>query len=205
MRTRYILSLLLCLIIKSGAFAQENEAPLPRKELFVTIFNNANAMPFSGKAGIIHTPIHPGISAGMNLPINKKVNSLLFQNLRLGLFHHRFSQTGIQLYTETGYRKTFKSGLTLEPRIGLGYLHSIPHTDIFELNDDGEYEKKTNLGRPQLMISAALSPGYDLSEINLPARIFLDYQVWFQTPFVNQYIPVLPNISLHLGVAWRLK
>lgn len=181
-------------IVKS----QEKPSPVA----FVSIFNNATAMPFSGKLGIIHSPVHPGLSVGYSAHLNNSNNNQLFQNFRLGYFFHRFAQHGIQLYTETGFRKQLSFGLGLEARVGAGYLHSIPHTQIFTLDEDGEYQKKSNFGRPQAMVSIAFGPSYDLKNAGIPGRIFLDYQVWFQYPFVNQYIPLLPNISFHLGYAF---
>lgn len=87
----------------------KSPAEKPARQLFVTFFNNATATPFSGKAGIIHLPVHPGVSAGLSFPVSSNKKSLFSQNFRLGVYHQRFTQTGIQLYTETGYRRDRKS------------------------------------------------------------------------------------------------
>jgi hypothetical protein len=71
--------------------------------------------------------------------------------------------------------------------------------------EDGRYVKKANFGRPQLMATASLTAGYDIkAKGKLPLRLFLQYQFWLQTPFVNKYVPLLPNTALHIGAIYQL-
>jgi hypothetical protein len=55
------------------------------------------------------------------------------------------------------------------------------------------------------MLSAAIAAGYDFQvKGKMPLRLFLQYQFWMQTPFVNKYVPLLPNAALHIGGIYQL-
>ena len=43
--------------------------------------------------------------------------------------------------------------------------------------------------------------GYEFRKEN-PIDVFLNYQFLMQMPFVNEYVPILPNSALHVGVAF---
>jgi hypothetical protein len=189
----------LLLILPLRGFPQEKTIPIS-----FTIFNNGSTLPGSGYLGIFSKTIHPGFSLGTYFLYHKGNKHEFFQTVKLGYFYHRFSQQAIQLYSEAGYRYLTKSGLYGEGLLGLGYLHSIPDVQIFKL-EDGKYVKKHNFGRPQLMISTGIAVGYDFSKhSSLPLRLYLLYQFWMQTPFVNKYVPLLPNTALHLGISYQL-
>ncbi|MGZ5304719.1 MAG: hypothetical protein ACXWDO_11440, partial [Bacteroidia bacterium] len=66
-------------------------------------------------------------------------------------------------------------------------------------NSDGVYVRKPNYGKPEAMGSIAVGAGY---KINDGVRIFTNYQFWLQAPFIKQYVPVLPNTALHLGISY---
>ena len=175
-----------------------------RLPLNLTLFNNATKLPGSGYIGLLNLPLHPGISIGTELQLNKNPKRQIFQTATLAYFYHRYMQHGIQLYTETGYRYCFKIRLTLEARLGLGYLHSIPATGVYKLYDDGNYEKASSFGRPQFILpSFSFSIAHRLRGTNVSA--FFTYQVWMQMPFVKQYVPLLPNTSVHIGARVPLK
>lgn len=147
------------------------------------------------------TPIHPGLQAGTEFRYNRSEKNQWFQTAKLGVYYHKYSQTGIQLYSEIGYRRALWKGLGAELRLGAGYLHAISDLQAFELVN-GQYERKRSFGRPQVMGSAAFGIGYRLSSAPDAPRIFLDYQFFLQMPFVKSYVPLLPNTALHAGVAF---
>ncbi len=182
--------------------------------LIVSAFSNASALPTS--PGQIFEKIHPGIMVGTAFRYNKNQTHQLSQTVKLGFFHHRFVQSAVQLYSEFAYRYELKNGLGFDAMAGAGYVHSIPHTEILVLNNDGVYEKKTNLGKPEFMGSTAIGLGYTFKKNQFlrkkthpiylahPIRIFANYQFWLQAPFIKQYVPVLPNTALHIGLAYQL-
>jgi len=185
--------------MQNDLFSQDKKIPFS-----ITVFNNGTSLPGSGYLGIFSKTIHPGISLGTYHLYRSGEKHELLQTFKVSYFYHRHVQHGIQLYSEGGYRYLTKSGIYGEALLGAGYLHSIVNQEIFVFKD-GKYVKKTNLGRPQLMISTGLGIGYDLEKkCETPLRIFLLYQFWMQTPFVNKYVPLLPNTALHLGVHYLI-
>ena len=174
------------------------------KELQISYFNNAIALPFSGKLGIFHSPAHPGLRVGTNFRWNKNEKHLLSQNAHFGLFYQQFVQTGVQLYSSFQYAYRFGFGLETGANLGFGYLHTFPDLERFRLDADGNYQKIRNWGRMGVMIPLGFQIQYDFRKHKLPLKLFTEYQIWFQTPFSKAYIPVLPNTSLHIGTTWFL-
>lgn len=171
-----------------------------KRPLVLSVFSAGTQLPGSGALGVFPAPVHPGLSAGTEFRYNHHPARQWFQTARLGISYHRYVQTTIQLYSEAGYRQMIWRGTGAEFRLGGGYLHAIPATEIFRLHD-GIYEKKTNFGRAQAMVSAALGISYTLQGQTGGPRFFLDYQFFLQMPFVKQYVTLLPNTALHAGVA----
>lgn len=171
------------------------------REVSVSIMNNAIAMPFSGHAGIFHTPVHPGLSVGYGKRINSNEKHRLFLNVRMAYIYQQRVQHIVQLFSELNYRPRLYGDFFLNTRLGFGYVHSFSDLEQFKLNDDGEYEVAGRGGRPALFSAFAIGFAYDL-EAALKWRVtpFFDYQLWFQSPFVRSYVPVLPNAALHIGV-----
>lgn len=181
-------------ICATDAFAQQE--PKARSYL-VSVFNAATQLPIGQ---FFSTPMHAGATAGAEFRYNRKPNNQWFQTAKLGFSYHQYAQSTIQLYSELGYRRAIWRGTAAEMRLGAGYLHAIPATEIFTLKDK-VYKKKTNLGRPQFMTGAALGLSYTQQKAAKPLRFFVDYQFYLQMPFVKSYVPLLPNTLLHVGVA----
>ncbi len=166
----------------------------------VSFFNNATLLPGAGELGIFGLPIHPGVRVGLAFTIRQQTRSQWFQTAQVGYFYHRYVHHAIQLYSETAYRYDLSADWDVEGMIGLGYLHAIPATPTFTLRD-GVYEKRLGLGRPQLMAGLSLGLGYHLSP---DWRIFIQSQFYVQTPFVREYVAVLPNLAFHTGFSFPL-
>ncbi len=189
--------LLLCLVFgATRLLAQESPRPTAKKPLVLSVFNTGTQLPGS----VFTLPVHPGFSAGTEFRLNHSSRNQWFQTAKFGLSWHRYVQTAIQLYTENGYRRSIWRGTAAEFRLGAGYLHSIPAVEQFTLQN-GVYETKNRIGRPQMMLSTAFGLSYTLPNKDNPLRFFLDYQFYLQLPFVKSYVPMLPNTALHAGVA----
>lgn len=171
-----------------------------KRPLVLSVFSTGTQLPGKGTLGVFPAPVHPGFSVGTEFRYNRHPVRQWFQTARLGISYHRYVQTTIQAYSEAGYRQMIWRGAGAEFRLGGGYLHAIPATEIFSLHD-GIYKKKTNSGRAQAMASATLGISYTLHGQTGGARLFLDYQFFLQMPFVKQYVTLLPNTALHAGVA----
>ena len=163
----------------------------------LSVFNAATQLPVGQ---FFSTPMHLGATAGAEFRYNHKPGNQWFQTAKLGFSHHQYVQSTIQLYSEFGYRRAILRGTGAELRLGGGYLHAIPATEIFKLKGN-IYEQKTNLGRPQAMVGGAFGLSYTQQKAATPLRFFLDYQFYLQMPFVKSYVPLLPNTLLHVGGA----
>jgi hypothetical protein len=185
-----------CLLVYTSA-----QTAAPQKlPLRITLFDNATLLPGGDEWIIWGMPVHPGISGGTEFSYRHWAHASIFQTAVLGYQYHRYIQHTIQLYSEFGYRYRLHWPLNLEARLGAGYLHAIPDSEIFK-RENGVYVRKKGLGRPQAMAGMTLGAG-----VRLPKdwTILLAYQFYLQMPFVKSYVPVLPNTALHLGVQFPL-
>lgn len=185
-----------CLV--QNACAQPADAQ--KLPLRVTFYDNATLLPGGDEWVVWGMPVHPGISGGTEFAYRRWAHADIFQSVILGYQYHRYIQHTIQLYAEFGYRYRLHWPLNLEARLGAGYLHAIPDAEIFKL-DNGVYNRKKGLGRPQAMADMTLGIGFRLPQ---DWSIVLAYQFYVQMPFVRSYVPVLPNTALHLGLQFPL-
>ncbi|MBL7827630.1 MAG: hypothetical protein JNJ57_13435 [Saprospiraceae bacterium] len=192
--------LLLCMLMGTALAVSGQQNPSPKKPLIVSIFNLGTQLPGSGVLGVFSIPIHPGLSVGTEFLYNSNPKNQFFQTAKIGVFYHQYVQTGVQLYSEAGFRHKIWRGAAAEIRLGAGYLHAFTATEVFKLKE-GVYEKRANLGRPQFMVSGALGLSYKLPSNPDAPRFFLEYQFFGQMPFVKSYVPLAPNSVLHVGAA----
>jgi hypothetical protein len=174
-------------------------------KLSFSLFDNATVLPQHGLHSMFKSPLHPGFTIGTEISWRKRSKTEIYQTIKAGYFYQRFVQHAIQLYTETGYRYTHKTGFGAFAQLGAGYLHSFVDQQQFVFKN-GEYKKKFPFGRAQAMLS--LTPGifFDFSKkLNKPVSVFIAYQAWFQFPYVRQYVPLFPNAAFHLGVIYKIK
>lgn len=188
---------LMYLLLFSATRTEAQEQVPKDKYLLFSLFNSGTQLP----GNFFTLPIHPGVSAGMEFAYNRNPVNRWFQTAKLGTLHHQYSQTAVQLYTEGGFRRSVRRGISAEFRLGLGYLHSFTDVPIFKLGTDGYYSQVSKFGRPQFMTSSAIGLGYTFLKAKNPWRIQLDYQFYLQTPFINEYVPLLPVNALHVGCA----
>ncbi len=195
MSTFYRLMTFLLLGLTANLSAQQSKE-VHAYPLIASVFTQATLLPGSGE--VFQNP-HLGLSLGTSFQYNKSTRNQWFQTAKLALTRHQYVQTSLQLFSEVGYRRHLWKGVGLEGRLGAGYLHSIPATEVFRLSSSS-YQIASRWGRPQAMVSTAaglscLLPG------NLGGRVFLDYQFFLQMPFINQYVPLVPNIAWHAGMS----
>lgn len=195
MRLTLALLLLLC------AFS----ASAQKKQSFSIAFtDNASSYPFGTFAGFATEPIHAGFEAGWS-HIKSKRKHDWFWDIKAGYFYHQFVQHGIPIYADFGYRYRFIKHLSADISLGLGYFHSIPATEVFKLDDSGNYENAKGIGRPQVMVPLTMGLNYDfMFSSQREAKIFFQYQQRGQAPFVNNYVPILPYNQVALGFTYYL-
>ena len=162
----------------------------------LSVFNAATQLP----GAVWTTPVHPGVAAGAEWAYNRNEKNRFFQTGKVGFYHHRFVQNNAILLSEFGYRQAIWRGLGAEMRLGGGYIHSFPGTEVFRLKD-GKYQKKAAWGRPQGAADAALALSWQWGQGIHRRRVFAEYQFLMQFPFVKQYVTLLPVTALHIGAA----
>lgn len=190
--------IIIALLVLTFSFQKSFSSDTLKLPLRITIFDNGTKLPGGNKLLLMNLPIHPGITVGTEYFWNKKKKQW-FQSAVLGYFYHQYSQHAIQIYTELGYRYHCKIRLAFEGKIGLGYLHSIPATEIYNLDANGTYQRTNRFGRIQFMLPmVSFGAAHRLRGTNI--SLFFNYQFWLQLPFVKQYVPVLPNTAFHIGV-----
>lgn len=192
--------LTLSLLVLSGTanlLAQEY------RPLMVAVVANATTLPT--RSGEIFHNFHPGFVLGTSFRYNESPKNHFAQTLKIGYIYHQFVHHSVQLYSEFEYKRMLSSRLALSGAVGLGYIHLFMATQVFERNEQGHYDRMPNRGRPQIMGTTALGVGYLLNPGGeKPIELFTRYQFFVQGPFVRQYVPVLPNTALHLGVNYPL-
>jgi hypothetical protein len=176
-------------------YCQDQNFPLN-----ISFFNESTAIPFTR---LVTMPIHPGIQVGTEFNYNQGEHTRTFQSLNLSYFYHNHLTQGIGLHTEIGYEYRFGFGLALEGLFGLGYLHTFATADEYTFAN-GAYEKKPDKGNARLFPSLSLDMGYYLNDSPQASKIFIRYQSWFEYPYSPGFIPVMPHISLHLGLRFYI-
>jgi hypothetical protein len=172
-----------------------------------SLLNNAVSMPFSGRAGIVHAPLHPGFQAGAGFILREKHKFEWTQQVYAGYMYQRVIHHLINMYSENQANwklyKNFWGGAGL----GAGYVHLINTKDnkVYKLNSDGEYERTRRWGQPKFMGSFSMAFSYRFATQKATFSPFLKYQFWMLAPFVKSYVPLLPNATLHIGVTYTPK
>jgi hypothetical protein len=178
----------------------------PRTYISLAATTSQNAMPFGKFGGLFSETMHPGFEFGYGKNLGTSPKHEWFAELRLAYFYHRFVQHGLPLYVNFGYRHNLKSRFRIETSLGAGYMHSIPATSKFKLNENGEYGNNKGSGRAQAILTYGLGLGYMVQPNSTrPTRIFFNWQQRLQTPFVKSYVPILPYNNLIIGVARPLR
>ncbi len=195
-----------CLLLPLSLLAQgKKDSNEVRGE--VSFYSNTPSFPLSGQ--VFTTPYHPGIDLGASTPFNVKKKGRWELSGNLNYYYHRLSHHGIGLRGGIRYRRmgdpdSGRYGFSWELGLKMGYLHMITERARYELNEEtGEYEKLPSTGRSQFSFGLATGPAYRFPQAP-KWELFLNYRFWVQTPFVNQYVPVLPNVALHFGLRFQL-
>jgi hypothetical protein len=189
-----MIRLIITFLIFVPAILLGQKKPIP---VNISVFNEATAVPFTR---FFTTPIHPGIQAGTEFSYKQGEHGRLFQTANLSYFYHNYLCQGIGITTELGYEYRLDFGLAFEALLGAGYLHTFATTEEFTF-DNGDYEKKADLGNARLYPTLSLDVGYYFRKADKKSpKIFLRYQSWAEYPYSPGFIPLMTHINLHLGV-----
>jgi hypothetical protein len=192
MQKKYLLGIILCfpIFIQAQSFLS--------KPVSVAFFNNATLLPPASLTAVFNQPWHPGVAVSYEFGWKEKKYSKWFQDASIGYYSQRYAYRSLLLYSKAGYRRNLGQ-LSLEGSIQAGYMHMFLISDRLVPQDDGSYKAKKGFGKPQFITGAGIGVGYNLGERKQEKRIFLNYDVRLQMPFVRSYVPLLPNGILSLG------
>jgi hypothetical protein len=191
------------------------------KPFSVSLLNNATLLPPKSVIAPFNQPLHPGVSLGYEFGWKETVRNPMFQNrntyilggkevttgkifqdISLAYYYHRYVNHAFALTTHGGYRKYIRK-FTAEISLHMGYLHSQLLTDRL-VRRDGMWVKGFNPARGYFIAGAGVGLGYDAGYRFNVRRFFVNYDFRLQMPFVKNYVPVLPNGIVYVGLQFTL-
>ena len=201
---RLLLSVAFLLVCCSFLSGQDSLAKKKRTpdHFSIALTNNHTAYPFASFSKLATGIWHPGVEFGTGLNWSVKPKHDWYQEFRAAYFYHQFIQHGVPLYTNFGYQYKFSAHWRARAGLGLGALLSFPDHKRYELNDNGHYDEINGI-RLQGMFTFNLGAGYRFGlNGQHPLELFINYQQRLQTPYVPNYVPLLPYNSSMVGIRW---
>jgi hypothetical protein len=192
-------ALFLLLLLTITAFGAESKG----RRSGLLFSNNVVSLPITGIPATTFAQFHPGVDLFLGCKLNNHSRHQWWTHADLGVYYHRFFQTGIRLHGSIDYRYLVSDRFAVEAGLIAGYMHSFTWYDIFKMNADGVYEKIPKLkGRPQVLGGLRLGATTPLMPASFDGlALHLDLRTWLQAPFAGAYIPIIPTNSLMIGVS----
>lgn len=197
-------SILLLMFLISAAILMAQSKDQKERYYTFAISNSHSAKPFGSFSSLFYKDFHPGLDIGYGTVLKNKNKHQWFLEGRLSYMFHRWVQHNIALYVDAGYRYAVTPSWLAEIKSGGGYQLSIPHSKVFTITESDGITKKKNFGRFQVIGNLGLGISKNLVP-PFGTRIFMEYRQQIQTPFIKEYVPVLPYNSLLIGVAVPIK
>lgn len=190
--------ILICIFVTGNIKAQKQDFPVS-----LSVINQSWAFP--QKKVFRMKPFYPGLVFGTEYSYKEGKRGRLLQSANFGFFINNVTGSCLFLHSDFVYRYTFNFGLFADVSLGLGYVHAFYPREIFRQNDENEYVKVRDTGKPAIMVSNSFSLGYDFSrKMNKPIALYLRYQWFAQYPYF-ELIPIRPNGVLHVGLRYYWK
>jgi hypothetical protein len=191
-----VAQLVLLLLFASSLYGQPANQPADAYYRFA-VSNSQTAKPFGKLSSLFYKDFHPGLEIGYG-KLKAKLNHQWFGELNLSYLFHRWVQHNLALSANGGYRHMVGSSWGAKAKLGGGFQLSIPVQKVFAISENG-LKEKGHILRPQFVASLAL--GFDKKISDRGQIIFLEYVQKIQTPFIKEYVPLLPYNSLMIGIA----
>lgn len=203
MFTRVILSLVFILLFANSLQCRDTTRQWP---VSIAVYSNSVALPGHGNMILFSVPVHPGIYMGTEYFWRSKPKSELFQTAGLSMYVIREMYYGIAVSSAFGSRYYIPCGIFYEGSLGVGYLHTFNYGPVFSLDENGEYQRKTDWGRPHFTPEIAAGAGYRFTLKNEnQLSVFIRYQLKIEYPFTTSgEIPFLPHINFYLGARFHM-
>lgn len=195
---RFFIHLFILGFLLPSAFAQQNKAMIP---LRIGLITHSVGMPFKKP---IKRPINWGITIGTTLLLKEGKHSTWGQDIDMTWYKHQELGQGILLYTSLLREYQSNFGLSIGPKVGLGYLHTFSGKQVFELHENGTYQHATDLGRGALLVGIGARMGWDLEgQTDLPIKPYIEYEWKGQVPH-SQFTPLFPHSFFQIGAQYSL-
>jgi hypothetical protein len=171
------------------------------KTLQIRLSNNITGLPVSSYPDLFTSNFHPGIDVGLSYPLNENPKHQISASGNIGFFYHRFIQTGIKLYPSFDYTFVPNTKWNFFFSLDLGYLLAFENVDVFELQENGNYEAAALLkARSQFMFGYRIGASFKPGNLEEGIRYLLSFGTFLQGPYVSGYVPLLPYNSFTVGV-----
>jgi hypothetical protein len=159
--------------------------------------NSQTARPFAKFSSLFHSPFHPGFELGYLKTENIHRNSKWEFEPAISYTFHRWVQHNIAVVVNQYYKHDLAAGFLLSARVGAGYQLSIPTSKVYRLSGE-TIKAKAFAGRSQFTFNAAFGVDKHIGKKGI--MLGLLYQQKIQTPFVKNYVPLLPYNSMMIAV-----
>lgn len=166
--------------------------------LSFAVSNSHTAKPFGSFAGLFYKDLHPGVEAGYGTILKSQKKYELFVDVKLGYMFHRFVQHNISLSINGGYRYLVNSTWGVGAKLGIGYQASIPTDKVYSIEENG-LKDEGHILRSQFISNLGLFTDKQINDKGM--RVFMEYQQRIQTPFIREYVPLLPYNNILLGLS----
>lgn len=162
----------------------------------IGLTNSQTARPFAKFSALFYSPFHPGMEFGYLKTEHIRRKNRWEYEPAISYTFHRWVQHNIAVVINQYYRRELPAGLEVLARIGAGYQLSVPTSTVYRITNDG-IKAKGFAGRSQFTFNAAV--GIDKQLGSKGIMIGLLYQQKIQTPFVRNYVPLLPYNSMMIS------
>ncbi|MFH2141751.1 MAG: hypothetical protein ABIJ97_04970 [Bacteroidota bacterium] len=177
------------------------------KEFGIVLSNNITSLPVTTYSKLFYSQFHPGMEGYLSKKLNQSEKNHIIVKGNLGFYYHRFIQTSIWIYPSINYERSVTKRFLIGAGLGFGYAYSIEDGDVFILNDDSIYEKKSVIsGRSQFIGQLELGGSYSLiKERTYGLKLHISLKSYLQGIYVKNYVPIIPINSLLIGLSIPLK
>src|SRR3989304_1697303 len=144
---RTLILILSFIAYTSSIFSQNTEDSTAKQSFPIMIAFSTHSYSWPIVKSFV-TPIQPGFKIGTEYVYSVKKNHKILQTLTFGYFRNPEFLEAYYLNSYFTYRNTAPFHLFVDGAIGAGYFHRRHTREVFKINDNGEFESKTDWGSP---------------------------------------------------------
>lgn len=190
--------LLLPLLLLFSFNSQAQKSPHKKQHYYrFAISNSHTAKPFGSFSSLLYKNFHPGFEISKGKILSSKNKHEWLAEITVSYLWHRWVQHNLGLSLNGGYRYLPGKNWGASVKLGAGYQVSMPTDKVYAITRDG-LKEKGHVVRSQII--AAFSIGADKKIGAKGIKAFIEYQQKIQTPFIKEYVPLLPYNTLLAGV-----